>query len=237
MSLQFAPTKIGAMQYNGVTIGEAMYNGQIVWSAAQPVTPFTLGAIHWLPFTDSPTEDIGTSPATWSTYQSPTISDGALVSGRVRYPSNSTYDPSNGSTVTGWVRNTSTAITYGDPPLSATASSSEITFWANSADAAQWRFRRGAASNQTIIAGTVPDGWAFIAACMEPVSGTTWRYRAYINGTGVLNDTYDAGTQGSVTFNSAEFRAASADISDAAIYNRALTATEISDLHDAGRTT
>ena len=37
MSLQFGPTKIGGMQYNGATIGEAMYNGQIVYRSALPV--------------------------------------------------------------------------------------------------------------------------------------------------------------------------------------------------------
>ena len=172
-----------------------------------------------------------------SGYGTPTVSGGALVSGLVRYPANSTYDPTNGSTVTGWVRNTSTSNFHGDKPLSATASFSEISFAANSAGSAQWVFRRGGAGAQTITTGTVPDEWAFIAACMEPVSGTTWRYRAYINGTEVLNDTYNAGTQHAVTFNSATFDATRADVSDAAIYNRALTATEIADLHNAGRTT
>lgn len=37
MALQFGPTKIGAMQYNGVTIGEAMYNGQIVYRSVPPM--------------------------------------------------------------------------------------------------------------------------------------------------------------------------------------------------------
>lgn len=236
MAIQFGDTRIGEMRYNGVDIVEAMYNGQIVWQAGG-LTPYELGAIHWLPFNDDPLEDIGTAPSTWSGYLTPTVSGGALVSGTVRYPANSTYDPTNGSTVTGWVRNTSTSINYGDQPLSATASFSEITFWANSAGSARWRFRRGASGAQITIAGTVPEGWAFIAACMEPVSGTTWRYRAYINGTEVVNDTYNAGTQHAVTFNSATFDATRADVSDAAIYNRALTATEIADLHNAGRTT
>ena len=236
MSIQFGDTRIGEMRYNGANIVEAMYDGQIVWQAGG-LTPYELGAIHWLPFNDDPLEDIGTAPATWQEFQTPTVSGGALVSGRVRYPANSTYDPANGSTVTGWVRNTSTSITYGNAPLSATASYSKIEFRANSAGSARWAFRRGAATAQIIIAGTVPEGWAFIAACMEPVSGTTWRYRAYINGDEVVNDTYDAGTQHAVTFNSALFDARYADISDAAIYNHALTPQDIADLHDAGRTT
>lgn len=236
MSIQFGDTRIGAMQYNGVDIVEAMYDGQIVWQAGG-LTPYELGAIHWLPFTTDPLEDIGTAPATWGGSQTPTVSGGALVSGTVSGYNHSTYDPTNGSSVTGWVRNTSTSINYGNPPLSATASFSEITFWANSAGAARWRFRRGGAGAQTVNAGTVPDEWAFIAACMEPVSGTTWRYRAYINGTEVLNNTYNAGTQHAVTFNSALFDAYRADISDAAIYNHALTPQDIADLHDAGRTT
>ena len=36
MSLQFGNNKIGGMQYNGVTIGEAMYNGQIVYRSVPP---------------------------------------------------------------------------------------------------------------------------------------------------------------------------------------------------------
>lgn len=36
MSLQFGPTKIGGMQYNGVTIGEAMMDGQIVYRSVPP---------------------------------------------------------------------------------------------------------------------------------------------------------------------------------------------------------
>lgn len=39
MTLQFGPTKIGGMQYNGVTISEAMYNGQIVYRSVITVTP------------------------------------------------------------------------------------------------------------------------------------------------------------------------------------------------------
>ena len=39
MPMQWGPTKIGAMQYNGVTIGEAMMNGQIVYrSSPYPLT-------------------------------------------------------------------------------------------------------------------------------------------------------------------------------------------------------
>ena len=34
MPIQFGSNKIGAMQYGGVTIGEAMIDGQIVWSAS-----------------------------------------------------------------------------------------------------------------------------------------------------------------------------------------------------------
>lgn len=39
MPLQFGPTKIGGMQYNGVTIGEAMMDGQIVYRSIVIVTP------------------------------------------------------------------------------------------------------------------------------------------------------------------------------------------------------
>ena len=39
MPMQWGPTKIGAMQYNGVTIGEAMMDGQIVYrSTIYPLT-------------------------------------------------------------------------------------------------------------------------------------------------------------------------------------------------------
>ena len=36
MPAQFGPTKIGAMQYGGVTIGEAMMNGQVVYRSKLP---------------------------------------------------------------------------------------------------------------------------------------------------------------------------------------------------------
>ena len=39
MGAQFGTTKIGAMQYNGVTIGEAMMDGQIVYRSVIRVTP------------------------------------------------------------------------------------------------------------------------------------------------------------------------------------------------------
>lgn len=42
MALQFGPTKIGGMQYNGVTIGEAMYNGQIVYRSEPPLPVVTI---------------------------------------------------------------------------------------------------------------------------------------------------------------------------------------------------
>ena len=38
MALQFGNTKIGEMQYNGVTIGEAMIDGQIVYRSLPVVT-------------------------------------------------------------------------------------------------------------------------------------------------------------------------------------------------------
>lgn len=44
MALQFGPTKIGGMQYNGVTIGEAMYNGQIVYTSVSWPQGFVVGA-------------------------------------------------------------------------------------------------------------------------------------------------------------------------------------------------
>lgn len=43
MALQFGSTKIGAMQYNGVTIGEAMMDGQIVYSAMSWPAGFYIG--------------------------------------------------------------------------------------------------------------------------------------------------------------------------------------------------
>lgn len=41
MSLQFGSTKIGAMQYNGQAISEAMYNGQTVYTSGLPVVHIT----------------------------------------------------------------------------------------------------------------------------------------------------------------------------------------------------
>lgn len=51
MSLQFGSTKIGAIQFNGVTIGEARYNGQIVYRSVIRITapaPTFLDLPPWL---------------------------------------------------------------------------------------------------------------------------------------------------------------------------------------------
>lgn len=51
MPAQFGSTKIGAMQYNGVTISEAMYNGQIVYRSVIRITapaPTFLDLPPWL---------------------------------------------------------------------------------------------------------------------------------------------------------------------------------------------
>lgn len=63
MSVQFGNTKIGAMQYNGVTIGKAMYNGKVVYTSAPPVVPFQLsGTITSRTLTRSVRQDLATSP-------------------------------------------------------------------------------------------------------------------------------------------------------------------------------
>ena len=55
MTVQFGSTAIGGMQYNGVTIGEAMYNGQIVYRSVPPsiypldgnwTATFMFGSVH-----------------------------------------------------------------------------------------------------------------------------------------------------------------------------------------------
>lgn len=238
MSAQFGSAKIGGMQYNGLNIAEARYNGQVVFKAKPNLSPATLGAVHWLPFTNSPTEDIGTSPGVWGTYGTVGISGGALTSGTVRWPSPSGYNPTSGCAVTGWVNTTHTGAAF-QAPIQVTASYSALNFSFNgSTRQARWEFRRGGTASQFVTGGTVPVGWVSVAACMEPVTGTTWRYRAYIGGTEVVNATYNAGTQHAITGASAgNFDSFSAQLDDLAIYNRALTAAEVTSLHQLGRTT
>lgn len=209
-----------------------------VWSAKPPVSPTTLGAVHWLPFTPELTTDLGTQPRVWSTNGSMAGEGGALSGGIVQNPANTAYTPVAGCAMTYWVKNTRTINALGASALQATASFSEMSQSINGQTrAVQWTFRRGATTAQNVYAGTVPRGeWTFIAACMEPVSGTTWRYRGYINGTQVVNNTYNAGTQHAVTFASARANSQDGHVDDAAIYNRALTAEEITALYGVGRT-
>ena len=238
MSAQFGSAKIGAMQYNGLNIAEARYNGQVVFKAKPNLSPATLGAVHWLPFTNSVTEDSGNDPGAWTVYGSPTLSGGALTSGQARLSgSEAHFTPIGGWSFTQWITTTKTlnALSTGSY-VSASYSRMDLAY--NGATrAAGWTFQRGATSNPVIYAGTVPTGWVHIGMCMEPVSGNTWRYRAYINGAEVLNATYDAGTQHPVTFTAARADAAAALVDDFAVYNHALTAQEIVSLYQLGRTT
>lgn len=208
-----------------------------VWTSEPPLSPATLGAVHWLPFTNSPTEDIGTSPGVWGTYGTMTLSAGALTSGMARYPSPSTYNPLQGCAFTCWLVPTSTS-TFQEVVPTITADNSIMSMsYLGSTKAVSWQFRRGASNPQRPTAGTLTTGWNFVAGCMEPVSSTTWRYRGYINGTEVVNATYDAGTQGTISFRQPSIDATYAQVDDFAVYNRALTAAEVKSLHQLGRTT
>lgn len=223
--------------YAGAPIKEVYAGSQLVWSSAPPLSPATLGAIHWLPFTNSPTEDIGNSPVVWGTNGTMEISNGALIKGELRNPSNSTWTPAGPHSFTGWVSTTDTG-NYLNTVFNVSASYSRMAFYFHgSTRAARWEFQRGGTSYQTVNAGSVPTGWVFIAMCMEPTTGTTWRYRAYINGAEVANATYGAGTQHPITSVSPRFISSSAALDDCALYNRALTAQEIASLHQLGRTT
>lgn len=210
-----------------------------VWSAKPPVSPAAFGAVHWLPFTPEPTTDLGTQPRTWETYGTVNVADGALTSGRVRYPDNSAYTPIAGCAMTYWVKHTSSLNSLGANAFEARADYSEMRQNIHGATrAVRWRFGRGGTSAQSLDAGTVPLGvWTFIAACMEPVSGTTWRYRGYINGNQVVNNTYNAGVQHPVTWVELQVNPQDGHVDDAAVYNRALTAEEITALYEIGRTT
>lgn len=237
MAGQINGKTVTALQFNGLNIAEARFNGQTVFKAKPALSPATLGAIHWLPFTNSPTENLGSSGGVWQEYQTPSVSGGALTTGTVRNPSPNPYNPTSGSAFTAWLNTTHTNNSV-QSPIQVKASYSELSFGFNgSTRQARWDFRRGSDIGPAVTAGTVPTGWTSVAACMEPVSGTTWRYRGYINGSEVVNATYNAGTQHPVTSTSAVMNAYSAQLDDIAIYNRALTAQEIVSLYQLGRTT
>lgn len=57
MSLQFGSTPIGAMQYNGVTIGEAMIDGQVVYRSTVTVTPLPPTFLDAAPWLELPTQE------------------------------------------------------------------------------------------------------------------------------------------------------------------------------------
>lgn len=236
MTIMLGNADITNVRLGSTKVDKVMLGEQLVWPT-ETTTPFTLGAIHWLPFTNSPTEDIGTAPVVWNTYQSPTVSDGALVTGRVRFPTNTTYNPLNGSAVTGWMNVQSPPSYFAAKTLSATANYSELAVATKSGGNLRFGFRRGAGAMQEVVTGVATPGtWVFVAVMMEPTgTGDIWRYRAYINDVEVVNSTYDAGTQGSAPYPSAEFDADRALLDEAAVYNRALTASEVASLVAAGR--
>lgn len=238
MPVQFGGKSIGAMQYNGKNIVEAMIDGKTVWSAEPPSLYTALGAFTWLDFTDGLT-DKGSSPAEWSGISgTPVVQNGHLVSGRARRQlSPFTYDVSAPLTMSGWFKpygsGTSASETmrfYGgfDLEFKAEYRPSDRNLW--------WRRRNGSNSLQTYNAGQLSADWSFIAAVMEPVSGNTWRFRCYLNGAQQTSTTWDAGTPPTLAAYPI-IEIGNAYMDDFAMFPSALSASDIQSLYQAGRST
>lgn len=218
---------------NGKEVKKVYQGSQLVWTSS--VNPATLGATHWLPFTNSPTEDIGTSPATWGVLNNPTVKDGYLATGTVRNPTGSTWSSMGAHSFSGWIKTVDKGnLFYATVDIGASYSKMSMDFNGSTREV-RWAFRRGESSPQMAIAGTLPDEWAFVAMTMEPLSGTNWQYRAYINGREVTSGTYNGGTQSPEATIFPSFSTGSALLDDMAMYKKALTPREVASLYVNGR--
>lgn len=218
----------------------AVYAGsQLVWSSTPPPLAVQMGATSYLPFTTG-AEDLGANPQAWSVLVSDGIAGGVLSRYTVNASPPSLPVPNAGPvTLTGWVQIVGTGssatavlkITASNFVLQARIVPNSRNLW--------WDRRHGATAQQTVNVGVIPTGWVFVAAVMEPVSGTTWRFRHYINGVEKGNITWDAGTQSEPTSPTMAANVGNSifNADDFAIYPVALTATQVSTLYQAGRST
>lgn len=219
-----------------------VYRGSsLVWQAGKAVTPAELGAIHWLPFISDPLEDLGTEPVVWlDSWGNATIEDGAIVRGSIEIDKyETTYNPLAGASISAWVYPVAGDDGAFPIMLEAAAQNYSLSFtFRQDTRAISWRYRSGAANARWISAGTLPTGWSHVALAMEPVSGTTWRYRGYLNGAEIVNETYDAGAQGAANYPDPKVQPSISRqwFDDFAVYNHPISAADAAALYESGRT-
>lgn len=209
--------------------------GQQVYSS---FSPLDLGATHWLRFREpEPFKDYGLDGSNFSLVGSPVASEGALVSGYVMSGGQSPLTPRGGWSASGWILplGTDASTTFSNVITLSTTNTISAIAYRTSDRAATWRYRRGANAQQNPIAGALLPDWTHVAFCMEPTSGTSWRFRGYINGQEVINNVFNGGTQGSTLAATGIVMATNNSYSKSiSLYNRALSAAEITKLKDAG---
>lgn len=221
-------------RYRGDTKIVASYRGgQRIYSS---VNPATLGARYWLRFNDvDPLVDSGANPRTWSASSPPATDGGALVAGTVNGSNEAIRPTGSGWSIAGWVYavpgRTSSINAFS---LSGTNTATAVDL--TTSGKATWRYRRGANSQQNPSAGATPTGWAHYATCLEPVSGTNWRFRGYINGQEIVNNLFNGGTQGAISYAGiAVISAGHQYIDDLVVFDRAISQAEVQALVALGR--
>ena len=240
MSIKIAGADIknviaAGVEAKSVRLGTGSANVE-VWSAVPPDPYVSLGASNRLDFTNGLT-DVGASPRTWSVSSGTlTIQNGHLASGYLSSSSGPMPilygEPFSASMwISPYGSSTSVSLAlriYAGPNVF-------LTFRYRQSDRQGWWDRKyGGASQQVYSVGTLPTGWSFIAAVVEPVSGTTWRFRCYLNGAELTNTTWDAGSPDSFS-NFPALYCGNANVDDFALFPSALSAANIQSLYLVGR--
>lgn len=237
MPIYRGATKITPVR-GGTALSRVYRGATLVWEAK--TTPVKLGAVSWLDFTNG-VQDIGLQP------QTAILSVGAVANGYGHEPTiymqrMKPFDLGGDFGFSMWrhARNT-TAETAAPAVWLYDSNNYEIALFARQSNGdAKIRFRHGdnPAQSRTI---SLPGGWHHIAAFLEKASGTTFRATCYVDGVQVLNFTFNAGTQTPVSsvgpyfYHYGGVADRESDVDDIAIYLRALTHSEVTGLHSAGR--
>lgn len=234
MALNFGSSAISTVMLGDKQVDRIMLGGTEVWSAK--VTPASMGASNWLDFTDGLT-DKGLAPQAW---RGGPPSGGYLPASKNAdmYPVVSPVDNTQPISWTAWFQPTGTSTVLNTYITVQPSASINLSMRMQPSTRALGWFRSHGNTAQTAVsAGTATTGWNFVACVMEPVSGTTFRHRAYLNGAELFNTTFDGGTQLDVVNGMFRQNAATnfGNADDFAIYPVALTATQITALYQAGR--
>lgn len=225
-----------------------VYRGtNLVYTSAPPVTPFSLGAVSWLPL-NGDFSDHGTVPVAWNPGMGTVVfGDGYLKQLSAQTVNNGGFgfSPTTGGSIAAWV------YVPADSPLNSifsfaqvTASFSELGLSSNTTNASactlRATFRRGSSAgvNRTFPGSFATNAWYHVVAAMSPTTpgSTTWAVRGWVNGAQLINTTQSMGTQSSITFNNGKVTAdGRAWVDDVSVYNRALLQEEVLALFAAGR--